>query len=86
MVGWAVDGAGSEDSFSFEFFLAALLLKLLLRLLLSIAFCLFKMLATISFIVSVSARMVGPSATFIVAVMSFRMDLVFSVEWLQMWR
>ena len=33
MVSWAVDGAGSEDSFSFEFFLAALLLKLLLRLL-----------------------------------------------------
>ena len=29
MDGWAVDGAGSEDSFSFEFFLAALLLKLL---------------------------------------------------------
>ena len=36
MMGWAVDGAGSEDSFSLEFFLAGLLLRLLLRLLLSI--------------------------------------------------
>ena len=30
--------------------------------------------------------MVGLSATFIVAVMTFRMDLVSSDEWLQMWR
>ena len=66
MVGWAVERAGSDDSFSFEFLLGCPLLQLLVRLLLFMVFCLFNRFASVSFMVSVWAMMVGLSTKFIV--------------------
>ena len=70
----------------FGFFLAGLLFLFLLWLLFTRALRLLQRLASVSFIVSVCAKIVGVSARLMTEVMSLRTSLVSSDEWSQRWR
>ena len=87
--GGANGGRGGDDETGmvcvliFGFFLAGLLFLFLLWLLLSRALRLLSRLASVSFIVWVCAKIVGPSARLMTEAMSLRTALVSSEEWSQ---